>query len=126
MPMMMMTTRSSIRVKPWSFSSIDLRIRASMLFSLSGTMSELLRRFPPGGPKGPDRGSWADLHVPQVPWLCVPASRRGCPFWPSQLDDTVHVVRTAPRLEPTEPAAHANHPLGPDETAAPHGGPPSR
>src|SRR3954451_17769745 len=31
MPMMMMTTRSSIRVKPWSFSSMDLRRRASMV-----------------------------------------------------------------------------------------------
>ncbi len=30
MPMMIMTTRSSIRVKPWSLSSMDLRIRASM------------------------------------------------------------------------------------------------
>src|SRR5665648_857276 len=27
-PMMIMTTRSSIRVKPWSFCSMDLRIRA--------------------------------------------------------------------------------------------------
>jgi hypothetical protein len=31
MPMMIMTTRSSIRVKPWSFSSMDLRMRASIL-----------------------------------------------------------------------------------------------
>ena len=35
MPMMMMTTRSSIRVKPWSFSFMDFRMRASMMFLLS-------------------------------------------------------------------------------------------
>src|SRR5665647_1346034 len=29
-PMMIMTTRSSIRVKPWSFCSMDLRMRAIM------------------------------------------------------------------------------------------------
>src|SRR3954471_12046707 len=74
MPMMIMTTRSSMSVKPCSFSSIALRSRASIAVPPRDDVSpvkeaRLLAE--------PDRGSWADHEGPLAlrPHLAV-----GVPF----------------------------------------------
>src|SRR5436305_10331300 len=66
MPMMMMTTRSSMRVKP-SFSSCALRMRASIAVSSWDDEVEP-RSWGGSGPRavlrgGAGRGSWADLRA---------------------------------------------------------------
>src|SRR5436305_3209845 len=74
MPMMIMTTRSSMSVKPCSFSSMALRSRASIAVPPRDDVSpvkeaRLLAE--------PDRGSWADHEGPLAlrPHLAV-----GVPF----------------------------------------------
>jgi hypothetical protein len=47
MPMMIMTTRSSIRVKPWSFSSARVRMRASIEGNSLGLKGRLSSRPKP-------------------------------------------------------------------------------
>src|SRR4051812_49939443 len=87
MPMMMMTTRSSMSVKPCSFSSIALRMRASTAVPFLGRCN--------GEPVPATRRTrrW-------VPWLCDPTSRRVCPSsGPVRLDDNFHIGRCAENLE---------------------------
>src|SRR3954452_16851409 len=91
MPMMIMTTRSSMRVKPPSRSSCALRIRASIA-------------VPPGRNEGtaqvgvapPLRGSSGEVpseaarlsrRALRVPCLCDPASRRVCRCSAVRLND---------------------------------------
>ena len=51
MPMMIMTTRSSIRVKPWSFSCMDLRMRAIIAELLKSSANAVdVQLSPAAGP----------------------------------------------------------------------------
>src|SRR5437763_998599 len=84
MPMMMMTTRSSMRVKPPSRSSAALRIRASIAVPFGMIECEPVGfvRLPEAGPRDWESGlgSWADSVSPlESPGFAAPP-HDGCAF----------------------------------------------
>src|SRR6476619_3114593 len=94
MPMMIMTTRSSMRVKPPSFCSCDLRMRANMPTSpsdeycdeVSPSALALRRARRPTEAAGLSAGD---------PWLCEPPLQEVCRFWPMVLVDDERDVDAA-------------------------------
>ena len=89
MPMMMMTTRSSIRVKPWSFSSIDLRMRASMLrVPLRNGAVSLAAGPPSRAPVWVPAEAAGLTCTPAGPLALRPRLATGVPFLAVRLDDT--------------------------------------